>query len=227
MFQFPFPFPTPFSNIPIAGRLPPAFLPYCSISFAVCIFFLLTLLFKFLYYASLALAAIFFAWAGILMITQGKIDEARKRLIWGAVGLVVAILSLALVKFISRFLIQPYPTFLPIFSIAYAQELPNPLPYLQCGPLRVPSIFLNLKEKTPENALEICVLYFLSRILSWLYTISLFFSTIMFIYAGILYITKPEESKKTHNIVKYAIIGAIITIGAWSIVRAIEVTLTR
>lgn len=230
MFQFPFPFPGPVSNVPYAGRIPPT-VPYCSISFANCIFFLLSLFFKILFYLAIILAAIFFAWAGILFITQGKPDRARERLIWGAVGLVVAILSLAITIFISRFLAKPFPEVsLPmasiIFPVSFAQELPSPPPYLRCGPIRVPSIFLE-GEKTESDALQICVLYFLARILTWLYTISLMASVAMLIYAGISYITQPEKAQDVHKIVKYALIGVVITVGAWTIVRAIEVTLTR
>lgn len=53
-----------------------------------------------------ALAIIFITWAGILYITKGssgeKSKEIHKRIIWAVVGLIVALLSYALVIFLEK-----------------------------------------------------------------------------------------------------------------------------
>jgi hypothetical protein len=66
-----------------------------------------TIVFKFMTYLASALAVIFFIWAGILYITgKGKTekgDVAKDRLIWGVVGLVIALISWALVRWLLTF----------------------------------------------------------------------------------------------------------------------------
>jgi len=47
------------------------------------------------------LAVIFIAWGGINVIIQNKIDEGKQRLIYGAIGLVIALLSYAIVSLIN------------------------------------------------------------------------------------------------------------------------------
>jgi hypothetical protein len=46
------------------------------------------------------LAAIFIVWGGVNVILQGKIDEGKNRLIYGIVGLVIALLGYAIVQLI-------------------------------------------------------------------------------------------------------------------------------
>jgi len=52
-----------------------------------------------------ALAVIYIVWGGINVIIQGKIDEGKNRLIYGAIGLVIALISYALVKLIENIVI--------------------------------------------------------------------------------------------------------------------------
>ncbi len=47
-----------------------------------------------------ALAVLYIIWGGINVIIQAKIDEGKQRLIYGAVGLVIALIAYALVKLI-------------------------------------------------------------------------------------------------------------------------------
>jgi hypothetical protein len=46
------------------------------------------------------LAAIFIVWGGVNVILQGKIDEGKNRLIYGIVGLVIALLGYAIIQLI-------------------------------------------------------------------------------------------------------------------------------
>jgi len=48
------------------------------------------------------LAAIFIVWGGVNVILQGKIDEGKTRLIYGVIGLVIALLGYALIELLGR-----------------------------------------------------------------------------------------------------------------------------
>lgn len=101
-------------------------------------------------------------------------------------------------------------------------------PVLRCGEkefIEVSSIFSDSNTATPPTALEDCIIFYLHRVLTWLYTISLGIAVIMLVYAGFLYTAKPEESKSTHKILIYAIIGVTITVLSYIGVKAIEYTL--
>lgn len=50
-----------------------------------------------------ALAVIFIAWGGINVIIQNKMDEGKNRLIFGAIGLAIALLSWGFVQVIKTF----------------------------------------------------------------------------------------------------------------------------
>ena len=65
------------------------------------------LVFRIVMYLASGLAVVFFIWAGILYITgKGKTEKgdiAKDRLVWGVVGLVIALISYALVKWVAHF----------------------------------------------------------------------------------------------------------------------------
>jgi len=46
------------------------------------------------------LAAVFIVWGGVNVILQGKIDEGKNRLIYGVIGLVIALLGYAIIQLI-------------------------------------------------------------------------------------------------------------------------------
>jgi len=52
------------------------------------------------------LAAIFIVWGGVNVILQGNIDEGKNRLIYGIVGLVIALLGYAIIQLIGRVVTQ-------------------------------------------------------------------------------------------------------------------------
>ena len=80
--------------------------PIVCKGFFNCLLVFFSFLFKFLIVLSGALAVIMFIWAGIIFIVGGhdekKRTEAKNRLIWGMIGLVVALISYALVVFIQN-----------------------------------------------------------------------------------------------------------------------------
>ncbi len=201
---------------------------WCAQSIYACIFNIVAIIFRIVYTLSFFLSAIFLAWGGILFITGGgdtkKLEKAKNTLLWAVIGLIVALLAWAVVLLIQHFVISPTVFVKPKFVLAQVSNI-SPPAFLKCGDLRVPSIFSN-REASPES-FEECIIFYLMLILTWVYQISLFFSIIMLIWAGINYITKPEKAKDTHKILMYAIIGAIVTVLAWTIVKAIQITLTE
>ncbi len=76
-----------------------------------CILRLLGVALRLVLVVALAFAAVMFAWAGFIYILSGtdekKRQEASNRLIYAAVGLVVAFLAWVLVFLLSRFVAQP------------------------------------------------------------------------------------------------------------------------
>lgn len=71
-----------------------------------------------------------------------------------------------------------------------------------------------------------CVMWLLDKILRVIYTIALFLGIIYLIYAGILYITQPGGAAQTHKQITYGITGVVVAIIAFSLVKAIEISLT-
>lgn len=61
------------------------------------------IVFRVLIWLALGFAVIFFAWAGVLIIVQGKIDAGKDKLIYGVVGLVIALISWAVVNLLASF----------------------------------------------------------------------------------------------------------------------------
>jgi hypothetical protein len=58
--------------------------------------------FKILTWVAGALGVIYIIWGGINTIIQGKIDEGKNRLIYGVVGVVIALIAYALVVMIQN-----------------------------------------------------------------------------------------------------------------------------
>ncbi|MCS7183730.1 MAG: hypothetical protein NZ866_00025 [Patescibacteria group bacterium] len=61
------------------------------------------IVFRVIIWISVALAIIFFAWAGVLIIVQGKFDAGKDKIIWGIIGLIVALVAWAVINLISQF----------------------------------------------------------------------------------------------------------------------------
>lgn len=62
------------------------------------------IVFRVLIWLALAFAVIYFAWAGILIIIQGKFDEGKGKIIYGIVGLIIALISWAVVNLLAQFI---------------------------------------------------------------------------------------------------------------------------
>lgn len=92
------------------GRLPSIFNTGQVLTSGIwknCLWFYLGKIMIFLYRLALFLAVIFISWAGVLYITSPeKIKEIHKRLIWGVIGLLVAILSFTMVYLIESFFLN-------------------------------------------------------------------------------------------------------------------------
>jgi hypothetical protein len=62
--------------------------------------------FKILTWVAGALGVIYIIWGGINTIIQGKIDEGKNRLIYGVVGVVIALIAYALVVMIQNIIVS-------------------------------------------------------------------------------------------------------------------------
>jgi len=62
--------------------------------------------FKILTWVAGALGVIYIIWGGINTIIQGKIDEGKNRLIYGVVGVVIALIAYALVVMIHNIIVS-------------------------------------------------------------------------------------------------------------------------
>jgi hypothetical protein len=95
---------------------------------------------------------------------------------------------------------------------------------IKCTPLTIFEVLRGAG--VPAGLLSRCLLYFTQKILTLLYTFSLFLSIGFIIYGGITMVLQQDfgEAKKY---VLWAAIGAVVTILAFSLVKAIEFSLTR
>jgi uncharacterized membrane protein YjfL (UPF0719 family) len=200
----------------------------CGGNFFACLGFFFQEILQIIVVLSLILATIFIAWAGILYITKGsggKEGEIHKRIIWAAVGLVVALTAFALVRALEIWLTKNR-VFHPI-NIVFAQINEPSLPTrITCGPVSLPSV-LEETISSRQGIWKICILFYLQRILSFLYVLSLMLGVIFIAWAGILYITQPQKTKETHSRLRWGVIGVVVSILSFTIVKIIDLFFTR
>jgi hypothetical protein len=78
-----------------------------------------------------------------------------------------------------------------------------------------------------EMGIGQCFLWLGSLVLRFVYSLALFLAVIFLIWAGILYITKPEKSSEIHSRFFLGLLGVIVAILAFSFVSALERGLSR
>jgi uncharacterized membrane protein YjfL (UPF0719 family) len=225
-------------------KLPPTI--RCGDNFFACLAFFFEKILKVILVLALALSTIFIAWAGILYITKGGGEEIKKihqMLVWAAIGLIVALLSFAFVKYLEGALsrigqpevpsgpLEPPPRqrrwLLPyLFNFVYAQiQEPTTPETISCGPVKLPSVFA--KQTLSQDVWKICLLYYVQRILSLLYVLALMLGAIFLSWAGILYITQPAKSSEIHKRLIYGVLGIVLAIFSFTIVKIIDLFFTR
>jgi uncharacterized membrane protein YjfL (UPF0719 family) len=216
----PLPFPV--------HTLPPTI--HCGTDFFDCLNLFFNIIFRLILLLAVALSTIFIVWAGILYITKGggkeeDIKKIHQRLVWAAVGLVVALLAYAFVKALEYWVINPVqlppPPGVPLFNFAFADITePNIPENLECGGVSLPSVF---QESSPtQDIWETCFFYYTERVLSFLYVLALSLGIIFLAWAGILYIIRPEKSKDIHSKLIYGIFGIVLAILSFIIVEIID-----
>jgi hypothetical protein len=127
-------------------------------------------------------------------------------------------LILVLIFFSMYFSMYHLLVFAQIQQLAIA---PQPI---SCTPLTIMEVLRG--QPVPSGLLSRCLLTFTKQILTLLYTLSLLISTGFIIYSGFLFAIKPGDDKAKSFLV-WAIIGALVTILAFSLVKGIEFSLTR
>jgi len=78
-----------------------------------------------------------------------------------------------------------------------------------------------------EMGIGQCLLWIGTLVLRFFYSLALFLAVIFLIWAGILYITKPDKSSEIHSRFFMGLLGAIVAILAFSFVAALERGLSR
>ena len=187
-----------------------------DISFLDCVFSLFNKTLSIVSVLAVAFASLMFAWAGFLYMSKPeKSSEIHKRILWGAVGLVVALLSYAIVLVITRLI-----SFNSFF--VFAQEFPSYSPprEINCGGIKISSVFEN--STLPENAWLTCFFYLIYLALSLLYKAAFLATALMLIWTGFNYMFKPEKSSEIHKNFIYIAIGILISFLSFTIVKLIE-----
>jgi TRAP-type C4-dicarboxylate transport system permease small subunit len=206
-------------------KLPPII--QCGDDFFQCLTFFFDKILKIIIALALVLSAIFIAWAGILYITKGggkDVEKIHKMILWAAVGLVVAFLAFAFVKALEIWISQPEKVYLFNFAFAQIQE-PSPPESLKCGPVSLPSALQ--RSDLSQDVWKVCMLFYVQRILSFLYVLALMLGAIFLSWAGILYITQPEKSNEIHKRLVYGSLGIALAILSFTIVKIIDLFFTK
>lgn len=198
--------------------------PIVCRDFTSCALMIFYVILKLLTWLVGSLAVIMFIWAGIILIVNPeKRKDVANILIWGSIGLALALISWALVKFIEN-VVATGNLGAFLINLVYAQQLQFTPGRLGCAGV---NIFDFLAGKgIPSGLLGKCLLWLGIKFLSIIYTFSLLAAIGFIIYGGIKLYTKPGD-REGMNYVMWAIIGAIITISAYSIIKAIEASLIQ
>ncbi|MER3570010.1 MAG: hypothetical protein C4348_00100 [Patescibacteria group bacterium] len=197
----------------------------CVDNFWECILGFVTLALKFSMWFSMIFATFMLIYAGILYAS--KPEEAKKtheRIIWAIVGFVIALLSFSLIVFIEKIITKGKVSLQGIFLINYvfAQQLPTikPPTSINCGGVTIKSSLITTE--LPQDAWKICLFYLISQILKAVYWLALFLAVFFLIWTGYNYIYYPEKSKELHKNILYIIIGVVVAILSFTIVKLIE-----
>jgi hypothetical protein len=187
-----------------------------DLDFLTCVFSIFRQILSIVSVLAVSFASLMFAWAGFLYMSKPeKSSEIHKRILWGAVGLVIALLSYAIVLLITNLI-----SFNSIF--VFAEELPSfsPPEKITCGGIEIPSVFET--STLPQNAWSVCFFYLLFLFLSYLYKAAFLATAIMLIWTGFNYMAKPEKSSEIHKNFIYIAIGILISFSSFTVVKLIE-----
>ncbi|GIW65377.1 MAG: hypothetical protein KatS3mg093_356 [Candidatus Parcubacteria bacterium] len=176
---------------------------------------------------AIGLSVISVTWSGFLYIVKGTnkedIDKVYKRLIWSIVGLVIALFSYGIVLLLKNNLYKMVFNFWLSDFVNAAQISPSSPPSeLKCDEsgTSLPSIFSS--RSVSSEIWKSCLLFYLTKIMSLFYRLALYLAIIFISWAGILYIIYPEKSKEIHSRLIWGIVGAVVALLSFTIVKLIE-----
>lgn len=208
-------------SLPFPSNSSPPNLCSATTTFFGCIDNLALVVVKMIMFFAIILATIFATWSGILYIIKSadkeEISKIHQRLIWTVVGLIVALTAFVFIRILEKSI------FSGIFRLVFVYaNIAQPLPptELKCGNYNLPSIFSS--GNLTSGIWQACLWFYLGQVLSLLYRIAMFLAVIFLSWAGILYITQPEKSKEVHGRLIWGIVGALIAILSFTIVKLIE-----
>lgn len=210
----------------------------CSAGVTSCLTLIFNWAFRILIYVGGGLAVIMLILAGITFITGGANPETVKKsrgyLIWAAVGLVVALVAYGLVQFLEAVISSGDIGWLPTWwgaSVAQAASDLNFQPTgIKCGGTKPITIFKSgggIVVQAQENIWRDCLLWFADKVLRVVYTVALLVSVGFIIYTGFQYVQSGGKVQDIHSRLVWIIIGVSITILAYAIVKALEISLTQ
>ncbi len=106
----------------------------------------------------------------------------------------------------------------PIFFVQMQQII---IPQeINCGSLKIPSTLQT--SEVSKDAWFICLVYYLTRFLSFLYVSAMFLGVIFLAWAGILYMSNPEKTQEIHKRIQWGVVGLIVSILSLTIIKLIE-----
>jgi len=189
-------------------------------NFIDCFFFIFQKLLTYVSVIAVAFSALMLAWAGFLYMSQGdkaeNIQKVNQRIQWAIIGLVVALLSYAIVKLIATILGAN------LVNFVFAEQLPEyePPESISCGGVQIPSVFET--STLPLGSWSLCFIYLIYLTISLLYKAVFVASVVLLIWTGFNYIAKPEKSQEIHKNFRYITIGIVIAFTSFTIVKLIE-----
>jgi len=203
---------------------------YCGTTFFGCLMFFFDTILRIILTLALILTTFFIASAGILYITKGgnKEEDIRKihqRLVWATIGFIVTFLAYVFVSALELWIWQGN---VYLFNFVYAQKIQEPATptELKCGYAHSLPSTLERIIPSSTNIWEDCFLYYVERILNLLYFLALTFGVIFLALAGISYISQPDKIKDIHRRLIYGIIGIVIAMLSFTIVKIIDIFFT-
>ncbi|MEM2918855.1 MAG: pilin [Candidatus Altiarchaeota archaeon] len=172
------------------------------------------LIFGILFYLSAGIAALFILFAGIKYITsesESERCEARDRVFFGLIGLIVVIIAIPLVNY-----------FIPVVNSAlslYSKDLK--IPEVNCPnlPFGGKPTVSGTKLPTAKATSAMDIISIIERIICGFLSLGIYISSglaaLIMVYAGAKYIASadnPEEREKAKSIGAHAVIGLIIVL---------------
>lgn len=75
---------------------------------------------------------------------------------------------------------------------------------------------------TTTCTVPILISFYLAKFFNLIWPLAIFLASLMLLYAGILYITKPNDIGKAHKMLLWSLVGLVVAILSFAIVKGLE-----